>query len=79
MRRIRALIEDMNENGVFTYARIAVSAVYRWYVTSIAAYGSVFGNLASIIVFMSYIYLSVFVFLASMQLDAAVRGSSGAR
>jgi len=58
---------------------IAVSAVFRWYVASIADYSSIFGNLASVIVLTTYIYLSVLVFLAGMQLDAVIRAGPAHR
>lgn len=36
-------------------------------------YGSVFSNLATVVVLMAYIYLSSIVFLGGLQLDALVR------
>jgi membrane protein len=52
---------------------IAVSLVYGWYISSIADYASIFGNLAVVMVTMSYIYLSAIVFLTGVQLDSLIR------
>jgi membrane protein len=50
-----------------------VSLVYGWYISSIADYASIFGNLAVVMVTMSYIYLSAIVFLTGVQLDSLIR------
>jgi membrane protein len=52
---------------------VATSVVFRWYVTSLADYQSIFGNLASIIIAMGYLYLSAMVLIFGLQLDALVR------
>lgn len=52
---------------------VATSFIFRWYVTSLANYESVFGNLASIIIAMGYLYLSSMVLIYGLQLDALVR------
>jgi membrane protein len=52
---------------------IAMSLLYAFYITSVADYASVFGNLAVVIVTMSYIYLSAIVFLTGVQLDSLIR------
>lgn len=52
---------------------IAMSLLFSWYLTSIADYGSTFGNLATVIVLMEYLYLSSIVFLSGIQLDALAR------
>lgn len=52
---------------------LVVTLVFRWYVTSVAQYQSVFGSLASIFVLMTYVYLSVAVFLFGAKLDAIAR------
>lgn len=54
-------------------AWIAATLVFRLYVTQIASYQSIFGGLASVIVLMTYLYLSAIVFLGGVQLDALVR------
>jgi membrane protein len=61
-----------------------VSFVFYLYLTELASYQSVFGNLAAIIVAMAYLYLSTTVFLFGTQLDAIIRAQatgtlSGAR
>ena len=50
------------------------SLLFRWYVTSLASYESVFGNLASIIISMGYVYASALVLIIGLQLDALIRG-----
>ena len=52
---------------------VGASLVYAWYVTSIADYGSVFGNLAAVMLTLGYIYLSTIVFLTGLQLDSLIR------
>jgi len=56
---------------------VATSFIFRWYVTSLADYESVFGNLASIIIVMGYLYLSSMVLIYGLQLDALVRQRLG--
>jgi membrane protein len=50
-----------------------VSLIFYLYLTEVASYQSVFGNLAAIIVAMAYLYLSTTVFLFGAQLDAIIR------
>jgi membrane protein len=52
---------------------VVVSLLYGFYLTSLADYASIFGNLAVVIVTMSYIYLSAIVFLTGVQLDSLIR------
>lgn len=52
---------------------VAMSLLYAFYLTSLADYASIFGNLAVVIVTMSYIYLSAIVFLTGVQLDSLIR------
>jgi membrane protein len=52
---------------------IAMSLLYGFYITSIANYASIFGNLAVLMVTLSYIYLSAIVFLTGAQLDSLIR------
>jgi membrane protein len=52
---------------------IGGSLVYAWYVTSVADYGSLFGNLAAVMVTLGYIYVSSIVFLTGVQIDALIR------
>lgn len=56
---------------------VATSFIFRWYVTSLADYESVFGNVASIIIAMGYLYLSSLVLIYGLQLDALVRQRLG--
>ncbi len=59
--------------GLVVVAWVATSALFGWYVSSVASYTSVYGNLASIIILLTYLYLSSIVFLAGTQVDALVR------
>src|SRR3954471_14946611 len=52
---------------------VAMSLLYGFYITSLADYASVFGNLAVVMVTLSYIYLSAIVFLSGVQLDSLIR------
>src|SRR3954470_16129650 len=52
---------------------IVASLLYGFYITSVADYTSVFGNLAVVIVTMSYIYFSAIAFLTGVQLDSLIR------
>jgi membrane protein len=54
-------------------AWILASLAFGFYLRNIASYGSVFGNLATVVVLMGYIYLSVLVFLGGAQVDSMVR------
>jgi membrane protein len=59
-------------------AWIGMSILFGIYVTYIANYGSVFGNLATFFVLLLYVYASSIAFLAGVQADACLRRSSGA-
>jgi membrane protein len=52
---------------------IVSSLGFGWYVTSVADYSSVFGNLAAVMVTLGYIYLGAIVFLTGLQLDSLIR------
>lgn len=52
---------------------LLASLGYWVYLTRAASYGSIFGNLASVMVLMSFLYLSAVVFLAGALLDAILR------
>lgn len=59
-------------------AWIGMSILFGIYVTYVASYGSVFGNLATFFVLLLYVYASSIAFLAGVQADACVRRRSGA-
>ena len=46
---------------------------FRWYVTALARYESVFGNLASVMITMVYVHLCTIVVVYGLQIDAMVR------
>jgi membrane protein len=48
---------------------LAMSVAFGWYLRNVADYGSVFGNLATVIVAFEYAYLSAIVFMAGLALD----------
>ena len=54
-------------------AWVGTSLAFTWYLTAVADYGSVYGNLATVIVVMEFLYLSSIAFLTGVQLDAIVR------
>lgn len=55
---------------------VAMSIVFGWYVRDIADYTSLFGNLATLIVVLEYLYLSAIVFLTGVVIDAMTRASA---
>jgi len=55
---------------------VTVSLAFYFYLTTLAAYDSVFGSLASVIVAMAYLYISTIVFLFGTQLDAIIRAQA---
>jgi membrane protein len=59
-------------------AWITMSILFGIYVTYIANYGSVFGNLATFFVLLLYVYASSIAFLAGVQADACIRKGAGA-
>jgi membrane protein len=52
---------------------ILMSIGFGAYLRFVASYQSVFGNLATIVVLMGYIFLSSLVFLGGAQVDAITR------
>lgn len=58
---------------IVVVAWLGTSAVFGWYLTSIAAYGSIFGALATIIVSLNYLYIASVAFLVGTVLDAILR------
>jgi membrane protein len=49
------------------------TALFGFYATNVASYGSVFGSLAFAFILLTYLYLSSIVFLAGVQIDAFVQ------
>ena len=62
--------------GLVMAAWIGMSILFGVYVTYVANYGSVFGNLATFFVLLLYVYASSIAFLAGVQADACLRRSS---
>jgi len=59
-------------------AWIGMSILFGIYVTYLANYGSVFGNLTTFFVLLLYVYASSIAFLVGVQADACLRRNSGA-
>jgi membrane protein len=55
--------------SVTVLAWLLMSAVFGWYLRSIADYGSMFGNLATVIVAFEYAYASAIVLVGGLALD----------
>lgn len=55
---------------------VVMSVLFLLYLTSVASYGSVFGNLATLVVLMGYLYLSSIAFVSGIQMDALLRERS---
>ena len=61
--------------GLVVFAWLAMSVLFGLYLRELADYGSIFGNLATVIVGFEYAYLSAIVFLAGLAVDGiAQRG-----
>lgn len=60
-------------SAVVILAWLAASAVFATYLTQIADYGSIFGALATIVVILTYLYLSTIALLTGVQLDALIQ------
>lgn len=54
-----------------------MSIGFWWYLANVADYGSVFGNLATLVIVMEYLYLSVIVFLTGVMVDGFARARVG--
>ena len=52
---------------------IVASILFGLYIRFVASYGSIFGNLATIVILFAYIYISAIVFFAGAQVDAIIR------
>ncbi len=62
--------------AIVTLWWVIVSVGFYFYLTGVAAYGSVFGSLASVIVMIAYLYISTTAFLFGAQLDAIIRAQA---
>ena len=60
-------------SAIVVAAWALTSLAFGIYVTDVADYGSVFGNLATVIILFEYVYLSACAFLTGALLDAIVR------
>jgi membrane protein len=52
---------------------IAASILFGLYIRFVASYGSIFGNLATIVVLFAYIYISSIAFFAGAEIDSIIR------
>ena len=55
--------------SVVVVSWLLMSAAFGWYLRTVADYGSLFGNLATVIVAFEYAYLSAIVLVAGLALD----------
>jgi membrane protein len=53
-------------------AWLVTSAVFAWYLSTVADYGSLFGALATVVVLLTYLYISTIALLTGVQLDALI-------
>jgi membrane protein len=53
-------------------AWLGTSAVFAWYLSAVADYGSMFGALATVVVLLTYLYLSTIALLTGVQVDALI-------
>jgi membrane protein len=60
-------------SGLIMVAWLTMSAGFGLYLREVASYGSVFSNLATIVVLIGYVYASSVIFLGGVQVDALVR------
>lgn len=63
--------------GLVVVGWLLMSGGFFVYLTRLASYGTVFGNLATIVILLGYLYLSAVVFLGGLQLDALLRERGG--
>jgi membrane protein len=59
-------------SAVVVVSWVSTSLVLGWYLTSVANYGSVFGNLATVVVLLTYLYASSTSVLMGAELDALI-------
>lgn len=59
--------------AIIVGAWLTASILFGLYIRFVASYGSVFGNLATVVVLFAYVYISAIVFFAGAQLDAMLR------
>jgi len=50
--------------GLIIAAWLAMSALFGLYLGTVASYGSIFGNLATVVIVLAYLFASAIVFLA---------------
>ena len=62
--------------GLVMTAWVTMSILFGIYVTYVANYGSVFGQLASFFVLLLYVYASSIAFLTGAQTDACLRANA---
>ena len=55
------------------FAWLVSSAIFAWYLTDVAEYASIFGALATVVVILTYLYVSTIAFVTGVQLDALIQ------
>jgi membrane protein len=59
-------------SGLVVASWVVTSLVLGWYLSSVADYGSVFGNLATVVVLLTYLYASSTSVLIGAELDSLI-------
>jgi membrane protein len=60
-------------SALIILAWLVMSAAFGFYLRDVADYGSVFSNLATVVVLIGYLYASAVTFLGGVQVDALIR------
>jgi membrane protein len=55
--------------GIVAVSWLVMSAGFGFYLGNVAEYGTIFGNLATLIIMLEYLYLSAIVFVGGLALD----------
>ena len=58
-------------------AWLATSVALGWYVTSVAAYGNIYGALATFVILLTYLYFAAAAFLTGVELDDLLSDGAG--
>jgi membrane protein len=58
---------------------ILISLLFGLYLSQVADYGSVFGNLATVFILIEYVYISALVFVTGLLVDSQTRNKAGSR
>jgi len=72
--------EWLTPGSVFTaIVWLALTAAFGFYVTSLADYNATYGSIAAIVILLTWLYLSAYVFLFGAELNAALEHQTAAQ